>query len=177
VSRTPHARPPWRTGPPPGLGPLAGSTDSRARDFRTPVDRPRRPSRRERGIALILALTAVAILSVVLADMHQNTATAYALATTERDRLKAEYLARSGISLTRLLVAAEPQIRQMVTPLYQGMIGRPPPQIPIWTYADDVLRPFCRYQNAEGLSVTGIDFGNATGLGDTTPTTSPGFTR
>ncbi len=149
---------------------LAGSADSRAREWRPPPLRGPTPvrSQRERGIALVLALSAVAILAVVLADMHESTATSYALASTERDRLKAEYLARSGINLTRLLIAAEPQIRVAVTPFYQMMIGRPPPQLPIWTYANDVLRPFCDYESAQGMSeTTGIDFSAAQGVGNT----------
>ncbi len=150
-------------------GLLVGSTDSRARDWRPPPPRGRKkPAGRERGVALVLALSTIAILAVVLADMHESTGTSYALATTQRDRLKAEYLARSGINLTRLLIAAEPQIRVAVTPFYQALIGRPPPQIPIWTYANDVLQPFCDYERAQGLvETTGIDFSAAQGVGDT----------
>ncbi len=151
------------------IGLLAGSTDSRAREWRPPPPTGARPSgTRERGIALVLALSAIAILAVVLADMHESTGTSYALAMTERDRLKAEYLARSGINLTRLLISAEPQVRIAVTPFYQAMIGRPPPQLPIWTYANEILRPFCDYEHAQGMvETTGIDFGAAEGIGNT----------
>lgn len=150
-------------------GLLVGSTDSRAREWRPPPPRTKKKlARRERGVALVLALSTIAILAVVLADMHESTGTSYALATTQRDRLKAEYLARSGVNLTRLLVAAEPQIRQAVTPFYQALIGRPPPQLPIWTYANDVLQPFCDYERAQGLvEQTGIDFSAAQGIGNT----------
>lgn len=151
------------------FGLLVGSTDSRAREHRPPPPRQKKKAaRRERGVALVLALSTIAILAVVLADMHESTGTSYALATTQRDRLKAEYLARSGINLTRLLVAAEPQIRLAVTPFYQALIGRPPPQLPIWTYANDVLQPFCDYERAQGMvEQTGIDFSAAQGLGET----------
>lgn len=157
-----------------------GSTDSRARATLAgrasgatrppPVRGGARGWRgqREKGIALILALTTIAILSVVVADMHQNTATSHALATTQRDRLRAEYLARSAINLTRLLIANEPPIRQAVAPLYQAMLGRRPPQIPIWNYANEILQPFCDYEAAQAnRAVTGVDFSAASGLGDT----------
>jgi general secretion pathway protein K len=107
-----------------------------------------RPARREQGVALVVALTAVTILAVMLADMHENTSTAYAVATTQRDRLQAEYMAKSGLSLTRMLVANEPQIRQTVAPMYQALIGRPPPQLPVWKFADEILKPFCNYEEA-----------------------------
>ncbi|MBN4049482.1 general secretion pathway protein GspK [bacterium AH-315-N03] len=122
---------------------------------------------REKGIALILALTTIAILAVVVADMHQNTATSHALATTQRDRLRAEYLARSAINLTRMLVANERPIRQAIAPFYQAMLRRRPPQIPIWSYANDILEPFCNYEAAQAnREATGVDFSAAGGLGE-----------
>jgi len=138
---------------------LAGSP-SRARR------RARRKDPRQKGIALVMAVTAIAILTVVLADMHESTSTAYAISVTNRDRIKAEYMAKSGLNLTRLLVAKEPAIRQVVTPFYQALVGRPPPQLPIWTMADDLLRPFCDYEATQRMN-TGIDFRAADGLGDT----------
>ena len=156
---------------------LAASADSRAREWRAPAPEPLSRGRREvkkvglreRGVALILSLVTILILTVVLADMHQSTSMSYALADTQEDRLQAEYLARSGINLTRLLVAAEPQIRQAVTPVYSAMMGgRRPPQLPVWTYANQVLQPFCDYERAQGMrDSTGIDFSAAEGLGNT----------
>ncbi|HJL06066.1 MAG TPA: type II secretion system protein GspK [Polyangiaceae bacterium LLY-WYZ-15_(1-7)] len=122
--------------------------------------------RQRKGVALIIAITALAILSVVLADMHQSTSTAFAIAATQRDQLRAEYSAKSGLNLTRLLVAKEPDIRRVVAPYYQALIGRPPPMIPVWNIADKLLKPFCDYEQAVGLD-TGFDFSSAQGLGDT----------
>ena len=125
-----------------------------------------RQSKRERGIALVMAITVIAILTVVLADMHESTSTSYAIALNNRDDVRAEYMAKSGLNLTRLLVAAEPAIRQVVSPMYQALIGRPPPMLPVWSLADTLLQPFCNYEAAQGMS-TGIDFGAADGLGST----------
>lgn len=121
---------------------------------------------RRQGIALVLAITAIAILSVVLADMHESTSTSLAIAATQRDQLRAEYMARSGVNLTRLLVAREPDIRRVAAPLYQALMGRPPPMLPVWNIANDLLKPFCDYDGSRNLSI-GIDFGSSEGLGDT----------
>lgn len=154
---------------------LAGSTDSRARQWRAPADvrrrgerTARRPGIRERGVALVLTLITVLILGVMLAEMQQSTATSFALADTHKDRLRAEYLAKSGINLTRLLMAAEPQIRATVAPIYRAMLGQNPPQLPVWAFANELFQPFCDYERAlESSGGAGIDFGAAEGLGDT----------
>ena len=115
-------------------------------------------------MALIVAMTAIAILSVMVADMHENTSTAFAIAVTHRDKVQAEYMAKSGLNLPRLLVAQEPKIRQLVTPLYQMFSGgRRPPQLPVWTMANDILKPFCAYEEGLGSSA-GIDFGSGSHL-------------
>lgn len=152
---------------------LCGSTDSRARELRVlpreaaSLDAARGGRKRDKGIALILAMSTIAILAVVLADMHQNTATSFALATSQRDRLRAEYLSRSAINLTRMLVGNEPAIRQAVAPMYQAMLRRNPPQIPIWSFANEILEPFCNYDAAQAnRESTGVDFSAAAGLGD-----------
>lgn len=118
-------------------------------------------------MALVLAITAIAILAVVLADMHEGTTAAYMVAATERDQLRAEYMARSGINLTRLLVAQEPAIRIAVAPMYQMLTGRPPPMIPVWNFADGILRPFCDYDRNTEEGSAGLNFGIAEGLGAT----------
>jgi general secretion pathway protein K len=124
-------------------------------------------SKREQGVALVIVMSAIAILAVFVADMHESTGTAFAVATSERDQLQAEYMAKSALNLTRLLVANEPAIRQTVTPFYQMMLGRPPPQLPVWTMAEEVLKPFCNFEEAQGAAGNvGIDLTSAEGLSD-----------
>ena len=140
----------------------SGSASHRGRRAR----RGRRAQKREQGVALIIALTAIAILAVLLADMHESTSTSLAVAANQRDHLQAEYMARSGHNLTRLLVANEPQIRQTVAPIYQMLLGRQVPQLPIWNMANDILKPFCNYEEAQR---TASDMGmplEGEGLGD-----------
>lgn len=125
------------------LGPLRGSGACRGRI----ASGRRRPQRREQGLALVLVLTVVAILSVFVADLHEHTTSGFSVAVAQRDRLKAEYVARSGLNLTRLLIAKEPQIRKLVAPMYKGLMGSNPPQINVWQFADDILGPFFNRQN------------------------------
>jgi general secretion pathway protein K len=127
------------------------------------------PSPRQRGVALVVVITSIAILAVFVAELIENTTTDFHVATAQRDRLKAEYLARSGVNLTRLLIAREKQIRQVVgmllQPLYQGAQV---PQLNVWDFADMLLAPFSDPQNAEAMTATtGIDFGMMEGLHDT----------
>jgi len=144
---------------------MSGSEGSRRRRGRGRGGRrpPAGTDRRQQGIALVLAITVVAILSVLLAEMHESTGTALVVSTTQRDRLRAEYLARSGLDLTRMLVGQEPAVRALVTPMYQMVAGRRPPQIPVWRFANEVLRPFCHAEETmEGGGV--FDMTRAEGL-------------
>jgi general secretion pathway protein K len=133
---------------------------------------PRRRRRAQRRPAvrrkLVMVLTIVAMIAVFVAELSQNTSTSFQMAVSERDRLKAEYIARSGINLTRLLIAKEPDIRKLIAPIYSMMLGHGPPQINVWTFANEILMPFANYASAkeQGESI-GIDFSKMAGLKDT----------
>jgi general secretion pathway protein K len=151
----------------------ASQTVVKRRRGRAPVTshRGEGTSGRERGVALVMAMVALAILAVMLADMQQSTAAAFVVASSERDQLRAEMMARSGINLTRMLVGQEPMIRTSVAPMYQMLVGRPPPQLPVWSFANDLLQPFCNFQGAQGMAGdTGMNFSGAEGIGDTNAT-------
>jgi general secretion pathway protein K len=123
--------------------------------------------RSEEGVALIIAIATVAILSVMLVDMHETTGTAFAVSTSQRDALQAEYMAKSAINLTRLLIAKEPEVRRFVNPLYRAATGRPAPQLPVWNFIDEILSPFCTPENQrDTLMQLGIDFGDTVGFDD-----------
>jgi general secretion pathway protein K len=126
--------------------------------------RPHR-KRSEEGVALILAITTVAILAVMLADMHETTGTAFAVSTAQRDALQAEYMAKSATNLTRLLIAKEPEVRRFVDPLYRAATGRPSPQLPVWNFVNELLAPFCTPEDRrDTLMDIGIDFGDTVGF-------------
>ena len=126
---------------------------------------------KQEGIALVMAITTVAILAVMLADMHESTGTAFAVSTSQRDSLRAEYLAKSASNLTRLFVAKEPEIRRSVDFMYRAMMNnRPAPQLPVWRFANELLTPFCSgadlAEDEEITDFTGVDFSNAQGFDD-----------
>jgi len=126
---------------------------------------PRTKKRSEEGVALIIAIATVAILAVMLADMHETTGTAFAVSTSQRDALQAEYMAKSATNLTRLLIAKEPEIRRFVDPLYRAATGRPAPQLPVWNFVDELLSPFCTPEDQRStLTQLGIDFGDTLGF-------------
>jgi general secretion pathway protein K len=109
-----------------------------------------RPPRRrisrasQRGVALILVLGALTILTVMLTEAQDESAADFASALAARDQLVAEYSAKSAVNLSRLIIAAEPTIRGAVGPLLMLMnpSGGPPSQIPIWEHADKALGAF-----------------------------------
>jgi general secretion pathway protein K len=129
----------------------------------------RRPQRREGGFALLIALIAMALLSVLVTDLHETTGTSFSAAMAERDQLKAEYLAKSGVNLTRMLIGQEKQLRQLVAPIYAlAKLGNSPPQIPVWQYANWLLQPFGDYEHAkDGAQQSGFSLDMAEGLGKT----------
>jgi len=86
-----------------------------------------------------MVLGAIAILTVMLTDFQDEASGELSAALADRDALKAEYLAKSGINLARLLLASEPTIRQGISLLF---IGRTPPQVPVWEFSDRILGAF-----------------------------------
>ena len=138
-----------------------------ARPHKKPVRR-RRSSKREQGVALVLVLGVITVITVFVAELSTNMSTAFQVAISERDRLQAEYLARSGLNLTRLLIAKEPDIRRVVAPLYSMVLGHGPPQLNVWSFADALLMPFSKFTEAKSASASaGVDFSQMSGLKET----------
>lgn len=110
---------------------------------RKSTQRARRKRGRERGIALVMVLGALTILTVMLTESQDESSADFAAALSSRDALIAEYAARSAVNLTRLLIAAEPTIRTGVAPLLMMIAGgAAPPQLPVWEHADAALGAF-----------------------------------
>lgn len=83
------------------------------------------PRRRqsERGVALLLVVVSVAILAAVAADFAYSSRVDLELAVHERDALRAEYLARSGIGMSRLLLQFQKQLDQSMQNLTSSLPG------------------------------------------------------
>ncbi|HEX7481379.1 MAG TPA: hypothetical protein VF331_26485 [Polyangiales bacterium] len=135
---------------------------------RLPKRKRRTPSRRERGVALVMVLTVIAVITVMVSEMSQNTSTEFQVSVNQRDRVRAEFLARSGTNLMRLLLAQEPLITRAVSPFVSMILGHSIPQINVWRFADTILAPFANYGSAKRASTSiGIDFNQMRGLADT----------
>ncbi|WP_394821113.1 general secretion pathway protein GspK [Pendulispora albinea] len=120
---------------------------------------------RERGIALIMVLGSIAVLTVMLAEFQDETSTELAAALADRDGVQAEYMARSAVNLARLLLASEPTMRTAVAPLFM-MMKKTPPQLPVWEFSDRILGAFNDQEGASSFSSTvGIDLSLGKNLG------------
>lgn len=120
---------------------------------------------RERGVALIMVLGAIAVLTVLLAEFQSETSTELAAATADRDGVVAEYHARSAVNLARLLVAAEPTVKMALAPIFM-MMRRTPPQIPVWEFSDKILGVFNKKEgDSDSLDDFGLDFEEAKNVG------------
>ncbi len=123
--------------------------------------------RRERGAALVMVLLAIVVLTVFLTDVQQMSAATLSSAITSRERLKAEYHARSAVNLSRLLLATEPTIRRAIAPMFALLKkGAKMPQIPVWEFSDGVLGAYnCPEKAAAFGQLAGVDVSASENLG------------
>lgn len=82
----------------------------------------RRGRKAERGVALLLVLVGIAVLALVANEVRYNSMVELRLATNQRDELRAHYLARSGIAMSRLMLRYQKQVDQMPIPNFSGML-------------------------------------------------------
>lgn len=119
-----------------------------------------------RGVALILVMGAVTVLTLFLTELQENTSAELSAALAERDALKAEYHARSAVNLGRLVIATEPTVRNALLPIFMMMGMRKAPQLPVWNFADMLLGPFNDSTGATAFGgATGLDMSSAKNLG------------
>ncbi|MBL9023779.1 MAG: general secretion pathway protein GspK [Myxococcales bacterium] len=125
--------------------------------------------RKRRGVALLMVLGSLAVLTVLVVELQEQSSSTLSAALAERDALKAEYHARSGVNLSRMLIATEQPIRQTFAPLWAAMGQKgAPPQIPVWKFTSLVLGPFnCPESQAEFARVTQASPDSGKNLGST----------
>lgn len=134
--------------------------------MRSPLAPKKRAAAERRGVALVIVLAAISILTVLLAELQDEASSESAAALADRDALRAEYAARSAVNLSRLLIATEPTIRTSLAPILMIMkMGGV--QIPVWEFADSILGAFNdRKSGAESFSsLTGFDLSQGRNLG------------
>jgi general secretion pathway protein K len=127
---------------------------------------PRRKRANQRGIALVMVFAAMAVLTVILVEFQDESSADVSSAFTDRDALKAEYAARSGVALSRLLIASEPTIRQSIAMLFMMLGMSKAPQIPVWEFSDRVLGAFNDAEGAqEFTALASVDLSKGKNLG------------
>jgi Type II secretion system (T2SS), protein K len=98
---------------------------------RIPVTLPGRKRRgAPHGVALLMVLLALALMSAVVTDLGANEMVRYRLASNERDSVKAAALAESGTNIARLLLTMQSAIQPCIT-MVAGM-GIPLPANTFW---------------------------------------------
>jgi general secretion pathway protein K len=80
--------------------------------MRTGEGQGRTRRRAERGAALLVVMVAIAILTALAADLAYDNRVRLQIAANGRDALRAEGLAKSAVSLSRLVLAFQAQIDQ-----------------------------------------------------------------
>lgn len=88
------------------------------------------PNPRQRGAALLVAITSIAILTAVSVDLAYNTRVSLQMAANARDELRATYLAKSAVSLSRLVLNFQQQL-DLATGGAAGGAGAKPGQSPL----------------------------------------------
>ncbi|RZA24269.1 MAG: general secretion pathway protein GspK, partial [Lysobacteraceae bacterium] len=83
-----------------------------------------RRDKRSRGVALIIAIVSIALLTVVATEFAYNSRVDLQLAANQRDEVRAYYMARSGLALGRLLMRFQKQVDQTPIPNPMAMLGQ-----------------------------------------------------
>lgn len=142
------------------LKPVGQATRFTLEKLSTPVTPWRRPGEPPRGVALLLALVTIALLSSTVVEFAYVSRVNLAMASNERDRLKSYFLARSAINITTLLLSFQVALQKESKETDDDMgklISRAMRRsnFQIYQYADLLMRPF--YSGKLETPVGGID--------------------
>jgi general secretion pathway protein K len=91
-----------------------------------------RARRSERGAALLVAIISIAVLTALAVDLAYESRVSLRIAANARDELRASYLARSGVTLSRLVLSFQQKIDQMGGAASQAAGGMSIPRIQLW---------------------------------------------
>lgn len=128
--------------------------------------RRRRGRADKRGVALLLVMSSIALMTITVVDFQEEQTSDLQSAFAERDALQAEYMARSGVNLSRLFLASEPVMRASLGILKFLFGGRAIPQLPVWEFAPQVLGAFSdKAGQSDFGSLGGFDMNGAKNVG------------
>lgn len=113
----------------------------------------------ERGVALMMVLGSLVILTTLVVEFAYNAHVGYDLAASQRDRLKAYYLARSGYNMARLELKFEKDIRARYASLLKNLKG-----------SGVTADPLCKQIPLSTGLLKGLSSGLIPGLGGTAGT-------
>ncbi len=82
----------------------------------------------ERGVAMLLVLVGLAVLALVANEVRYNSVVELRLAANARDDVRAHFLAKSGIGMSRLILRFQKQIDAIQLPDFSKML--PPGLLP-----------------------------------------------
>jgi general secretion pathway protein K len=83
----------------------------------------KRERQKQRGVALLMVLTWIALAVALVSEFAYGTSVDAAQAANARDELRAHYLARSSVNLSRMLIKIQKQFVDPVMAQAQQMIG------------------------------------------------------
>jgi general secretion pathway protein K len=116
---------------------------------------------RQSGFALLVVMTTVAVLGAVVGEFGYNARVELEAAANARDTLRAEYMARSGVQLSRLLIKVQ---QSVVDTQLNRMLGT---DFQIIDFAPLLLAPFSGSDDEKKAfgDLIGIDTTGIKGLG------------
>ncbi|MDO8643949.1 MAG: hypothetical protein Q7S00_03150, partial [bacterium] len=81
----------------------------------------------QRGVALIMALGSIVVLTALAVEFGFNSHVAYSMAKNEQDRLQAYYMARSALQFAKMEIQLEKEVRQKFSGIMQqaGVSNQP----------------------------------------------------
>jgi len=79
--------------------------------------------RRRSGIAILVVLATLMVLTVLVTEVTYTSRVTFLVSAHRRDRVQAEWLARSGANIYRLILVANKQLEKSGLAEYAGMFG------------------------------------------------------
>ncbi len=122
------------------------------------------PSDRQRGVALLLAMTAIAILSIFSLEFTYQSRVAVRTSSYVEHEVEASLHARAAVELSAMVIGSV-DIVESILNKYASMLGGRKPNISTASYACEFVNAFCKGQmNLMGIPLVDLGGHEAAGL-------------